>query len=683
MTRCFTGWAAIVVGSLLTMAAQPAAQAGSPSVALRAAVETETVKGDLKSAIEQYKILAQSSERVVAAQALLRLADCYQKLGDAQAKPVYERLVREFADQKDVVAMARARMGSQRINGTGMVARQLWTTTNYSQVSIASDGRRAAVAEGSNSEIQIREFATGRITRLKVTADPASGAYPEWPVLSPDLTQVAYAYAGPDTNWNYQVRIKATQVDAPSRALGNGFPYMYVNGWAPDGKSVLVTNFGEQDVAQVTWISTVDGAVRVLKSLNWQAGRPALSPDGKFIAYDVRRVPGTPNSEIVILAADGSSESVVAPAPGVNASPVWADNGSRLLFKSDRSGTFGIWSVAVRNGKADGAATRLKADVGDIDLIGFSGTSLMYGHRSGSTDIFAIDLDSQAGTVRGDVTRLVDTFVGSNLNPAASPDRKFLAFHRRTAASNQWSTLVIRSMESGAERIVPTVFRYAATPVWVDGGQSIVQVARDAQNNRTIYKVDLKSGDVTRMIDTGSMAPGASVSPDGRRAYAGDTFVDHPALAVIDIASGARTQMSHAGAATRGVAASPDGRSVAFVTVESFPPTRTHLYVADSDGGNVRAILTTEKQGEVPVFGGGTRWSPDSRFIYFVRGTGSLWRIAASGGAPVLVGQLGNMRVRTIDVASDGRQVIFGTDSGFTVEIWALENVLPAQKANQ
>ncbi|HEX8030218.1 MAG TPA: hypothetical protein VF491_17210 [Vicinamibacterales bacterium] len=459
MTRGFSGWAAIVVGSLWMVSAQPAAQAVDPGVALRAAIETETVKGDLTAAIEQYKKLAQSTDRVVAAQALLRLADCYQKLGDAQAQAVYERVVREFADQKDLVAIARARMGSRRTNGTGMVARQLWTTTNYSQVSIASDGRRAAVAEGSSSEIQIREFATGQVTRLKITADPASGAYPEWPVLSPDQTQVAYAYAGPDTGWNYQVRIKAAQPDAPSRPVGHQFPYMSVNAWAPDGKSVLVTNFGEGNVGQVAWVSTTDGAVRVLKSLTWQTGRPVLSPDGKFIAYDVRRVPGMPNSEIFIMAVDGSSESVVAPAPGVNASPVWAENGSRLLFKSDRSGTFGIWSIAVRNGKGDGAATRLKADVGDIDLIGFNGTSLLYGHRSGSTDIFAVDLDSQTGTVRGDITRLLDTFVGSNLNPAASPDRKSLAFHRRTAATNQWSTLVIRSMESGAERIVPTVFR--------------------------------------------------------------------------------------------------------------------------------------------------------------------------------------------------------------------------------
>jgi hypothetical protein len=43
----------------------------------------------------------------------------------------------------------------------------------------------------------------------------------------------------------------------------------------------------------------------------------------------------------------------------------------------------------------------------------------------------------------------------------------------------------------------------------------------------------------------------------------------------------------------------------------------------------------------------------------------------------------GTIRVRTIDVARDGRQVIFGTGSGFTADIWVLQNVLLAQGANR
>src|SRR5262245_53324191 len=87
--------AVLVAAAAIAAAARPAAQA-KPDVALRAAMETETVKGDLKAAIEQYKKLAEAGDRAVAATALVRLADCYRKLGDAQAKAIYERVAREF-----------------------------------------------------------------------------------------------------------------------------------------------------------------------------------------------------------------------------------------------------------------------------------------------------------------------------------------------------------------------------------------------------------------------------------------------------------------------------------------------------------------------------------------------------------------------------------------------------------
>ena len=155
---------------------------------------------------------------------------------------------------------------------------------------------------------------------------------------------------------------------------------------------------------------------------------------------------------------------------------------------------------------------------------------------------------------------------------------------------------------------MPTVFRYAGPPVWFDGGQNIVQFARDAENNRTLYKVDLKSGEVVRSISVGNLGPGASLSPDGRRAYAGGQPADRAKLAVIDIASGARTQIS-ACWQSRAVSASPDGRSVAFVAVErARRPGRTSTWRMPT-GANVRAILTAEKQDQAPTFGGGLRWS--------------------------------------------------------------------------
>ena len=98
MTRITTMAVALVVGAILWAPARPAAQS-SAAVALRAAMETETVRGDLKAAIEQYRALAKNPDRAIAAQALVRMAGCHQKLGDAQAKAIYEQVVRDFGDQ--------------------------------------------------------------------------------------------------------------------------------------------------------------------------------------------------------------------------------------------------------------------------------------------------------------------------------------------------------------------------------------------------------------------------------------------------------------------------------------------------------------------------------------------------------------------------------------------------------
>ena len=84
-------WMIVSVAAALAVSA--AAQK-SPEVAMRAAMETETIKGDLKGAIEQYKKVAQSGNRGLAAQALVRMAECYQKLGDSESRNIYARVVR-------------------------------------------------------------------------------------------------------------------------------------------------------------------------------------------------------------------------------------------------------------------------------------------------------------------------------------------------------------------------------------------------------------------------------------------------------------------------------------------------------------------------------------------------------------------------------------------------------------
>jgi hypothetical protein len=66
----------VILALLLAALARVPAQQ-NPDAALRAAIHKETVDGDLKAAIDQYRKLTQGKNRAVAAQALLRMGQCY------------------------------------------------------------------------------------------------------------------------------------------------------------------------------------------------------------------------------------------------------------------------------------------------------------------------------------------------------------------------------------------------------------------------------------------------------------------------------------------------------------------------------------------------------------------------------------------------------------------------------
>ena len=130
------------------------------SVLLQAAQAKETIQGDLKGAIELYKnaVKEAGASRALAATALIRMAECYQKLGDTESHKIYEQVVREYGDQKDAVSTARARLavlsGGQA--ATGIVAQQVGPRLGDKQygAAISSDGRYVGIEEHGRIFVQ-------------------------------------------------------------------------------------------------------------------------------------------------------------------------------------------------------------------------------------------------------------------------------------------------------------------------------------------------------------------------------------------------------------------------------------------------------------------------------------------------------------------------------------------------
>src|SRR5689334_20983142 len=118
----------LLIASWMLSAALIAAPWKTPESMLGAALHQEEVEGDLKGAIGSYqKVLAAPGvNRKTAAEALVHMGQCYEKLGSAESRKAYERIVREYADQKDAVTTARAKLGGS-VHNAGMITRQVWT----------------------------------------------------------------------------------------------------------------------------------------------------------------------------------------------------------------------------------------------------------------------------------------------------------------------------------------------------------------------------------------------------------------------------------------------------------------------------------------------------------------------------------------------------------------------------
>lgn len=195
-------------------------------------------------------------------------------------------------------------------------------------------------------------------------------------------------------------------------------------------------------------------------------------------------------------------------------------------------------------------------------------------------------------------------FIGTMLVLAATFGwLAYMSIRTGSAAGGGYvATLVIRSLENGQERTIAMPFRYGAKPLWFPDGQSILVLARNDQNHAVLFKVNMRTGEVTPLINTGAQAPpAAAVSPDGNTAYV--AAGRNATLTIFDLASGRRTDVDHPGA-IEGLAASPDGRAIAFSShIYSPNSARAYLCLADAEGSHVRTVFTTERQEGISLVG--------------------------------------------------------------------------------
>jgi len=130
--------------------------------------------------------------------------------------------------------------------------------------------------------------------------------------------------------------------------------------WTPDGKYLIISANRRQDYeyepldTEVYEFSVADGSVKALTRRKGPDNSPAISPDGKQIAYVGfdDEYQGYQITRLYVMNRDGSNPRLVSASLDRDVSgPVWASDASGIYFTSNDQGNTGLYFISL-DGKA-------------------------------------------------------------------------------------------------------------------------------------------------------------------------------------------------------------------------------------------------------------------------------------------------------------------------------------------
>jgi Tol biopolymer transport system component len=661
-----------------------AGQTQSAQVMLEAARKAETIDGNPKAAIAHYEQIVKrfANDRAVVADALVRMAGAYRKLGDAQAKAIYERVVREYGDQASAVTVARAALssagGATAIGVEPVTAlKRVWSGPDVDLTgSVSPDGRYLSYTDWGNGDLAIRNLQDGTARRLTDKGSLAqSGEYAERSVFSPDGRMIVYGWASGDPLKGYHLRV--VDLSAPSapprRLLADLSPeWVAPYDWSADGRWIAVMIAQKDKPDQVGLIDVESGA---LHSQFVAEGVSAIrfTPDSRGVVFNRQRS-GSPIWDILIRSIDDGRESRLVGGGGRNVPMAWSPDGG-ILFASNRGGSQGLWLQRLDRWSATGVPVLLKGDVGMRPLGITKAGALYIGATASDQELQVGILDPAPIQPVIATTAPVDAYVGFNLLPSWSRDGTALAFVTRRDRSRPFA-VGIRDMASGQMREISPRLTRVNFPRWSADGSALYVQGADMEVRQGLFRMDAKTGDISTVALAG---PGSALfmpepSPDGRYLYFIRQVGPDNVITERELASGIEREVARASGNTPH-SLSADGTHIAFVR-RDITAKRNEVLVVAARGGEATVVHRLA----FPHFIRFLSWLPGGRQFLMVIDNGETRKgevaLISTDGTPARIVAAPETLSGPIAVHPDGRQVAFSTGKRLD-EVWVLENFLP------
>jgi Tol biopolymer transport system component len=684
ITQMHRRTAQFTLAALLVAAAAGLAQSRrQQDIDLQAAIRKETIDGDLSGAIKQYRAIVAKykSDRAVVAMALVHMADAYRKRGDAQAQKLYEQVVRDYADQKEAVALAHSALGATGMPGGAGPTRKLLCAGPDCLGVPSPDGKSVVSYSGA---LRIVDLGTHKAS---VFVDLAPGTIQCCRRFSPDSSRIVFTIRGSGT-----IPTQGGTVDVIN-SDGSGRRTVYPGGtalaWSADGKRLLVGRNPEgkpRNFVALLWLDLATGAAQDLPTAHFNLDEATVSPDGRYIAFNAGK-DAEAEENVYLMASDGSGETVLAASPAYQEPVGWTLDGKHFLYSQYYESSARLWALPVVNGKPQGGPIDLHTE---LDMSSFGGVSLsgavLYHSRASNADIYTATLDPATGKVTSAPVLVPLARTGGNTEPRWAPDSRRLAYewqHRGmiNGRVTDLHEISIYAFDTGEDKRVAAPGRFAVPAYcWSGDGSSMLLNLMDNQNHPVVSRYDLSDARISPLF---AGMPTFSVRSCSGDAVAG--FTTSGTEAHLEVRSLANGSVKDIYTTPAGVLIFPvishNGRAVAFAE-----PSRggTVLRIVPSDGGAPRDVLTVNPLAELPG-GWSVAWSADDRYLYFVQKAAGqsimqLFRIPVSGGTPESAGLACEELLRAITIAPDGTRIAFVEGMVDRPEIWMLENYLPSAK---
>jgi eukaryotic-like serine/threonine-protein kinase len=470
------------------------------------------------------------------------------------------------------------------------------------------------------------------IKLIPLTTDP--GVEQE-PSLSPDGSQVAFSWNGPDQA-NFDIYVKTTKagaaVAAPPLRLTRDSADDRNPVWSPDGSSIAFLrklNIGNQFGVMLT--SALGGQERKLAEVSipetggFYSPYLAWTPDSQSLIITDQASAGRPTALFLVSVRTGEKQQLTFPPSGVigDHCPAVSPDGKSLAFR--RAHAKGNWrgTIYLLGLDSDGKA---RGEPREVVLAPWVATPNEVFHWA----CVAWTADSRKLVFSHELSLWTQPLAPENRNPARG---------QAVMAVEVGSGLNFIATSLTSPRLA-----YALTN---GGGQTIWRM--QIPNRHT------KGEPPERMFASTKSEFADQYSPDGKKV----AFESHRGgsleIWVCESEGQGCAQLTTMGSSASGVPTwSPDGKQVAFYSNAQGNP---QIFVIPSEGGATRRLTSLTAGAAFP------RWSRDGKWIYFSSkesGAAQVWKAPSGGGPAVQVTHGGGL---IASESPDGKWLYFSGEA--------------------